>query len=224
MGLIQSWRNRPRQDQVLDALGLLTQGSAVPALATYLGGQLLPHIFTGSAQLQIPNWVLFLLPFTLVDYLYYWNHRLFHSRQLWFMHQVHHTTQHLDVWATSRNSIWTPLLLIYVWFHACLIFFTRETQAYVYGLWLMGALDLWRHSGWKTPSLLKPLGAFMILPEDHEWHHSLEKSGVNYGANLNIWDRLHGTFYRSEVKPKNLGTHTRGKLSQEIFFPWRIRL
>jgi sterol desaturase/sphingolipid hydroxylase (fatty acid hydroxylase superfamily) len=212
------------QNRILDLTGVLAQALVVPVLATFLGQEVFPLIFTPKLALPIiPAWILFILPFTLVDYLYYWNHRTLHTKLFWFLHQVHHTSEKLNITVTSRNSIWTPLFLVYVWFQAFLIYLTPETKAYLYGLWLMGALDMWRHSGWKTPQFLKVLGVFLILPEDHEWHHSLEKSGVNYGANLNIWDRLHGTYWNPPKRAQKLGSETRGTLTQELFLPWKFR-
>ncbi len=103
-----------------------------------------------------------------------------------------------------------------------LIFLTRDTQAYIYGLWLMAALDFWRHSGLSTPKVLKFLNFIFILPEDHEWHHSSDQFDVNFGGNLNLWDRLHGTYFKSSERATKLGSLARGTLWQELFFPWKI--
>lgn len=171
----------------------------------------------------ISNIILFILPFTLVDYLYYWNHRLLHKINFWFLHRVHHTSEKLDIWVTSRNSLWTPIFLIYIWVHAFLIFSVADSTAYVTGMYLHGLLDMIRHSGLQTPKRMQFLGRIFILPEDHEWHHALSREGINYGANLNVWDRLHGTFYRSKERPSILGTGSRHTLFLEWIMPWRIK-
>lgn len=115
------------------------------------------------------------------------------------------------------------MCLVYVWLHALLIHWIQDPLPYVLGMWGHGLLDLLRHSGVATPNALRFLGTFFILPEDHEWHHSQDRSGVNFGANLNFWDRWHGTFYRPNTRPEKLGTEERGRFHEELLFPWRIK-
>lgn len=224
MGLIH-WRKRSLSERIFDSFNLMNQGLIVPLVSVLIGTILIPIFFQLNSKIQISPWLLFLLPFTLVDYLYYWNHRLLHTKKLWFLHFTHHSTENLDILAASRNSIWTSYFLVYVWFHGFVIYFFENTEFYVYGLWLHGLLDLWRHSGTQTPRLFKFLGFIFILPEDHEWHHSQDKNNINFGANLNIWDRLHGTFFREAkfARAKNLGNYKREHWKVEFLYPWRIK-
>lgn len=172
--------------------------------------------------LVIPAWIQFLLPFTLIDYSYYWNHRWMHSPKLWWVHRVHHTSKKLDIFVTSRNSVWTVFFFIYIWAQALLIFSQPDPSGFLYGMYLLAGLDLWRHSGLTTPQWLRPVGTLLILPEDHEWHHASSKTGINYGANLNVWDRLHGTFHRSTIRPTTLGEEP-NSLWNDLFFPWKTK-
>jgi sterol desaturase/sphingolipid hydroxylase (fatty acid hydroxylase superfamily) len=54
------------------------------------------------------------------------------------------------------------------------------------------------HSGirshWTHPILwiLRPIGAELTV-EDHDQHHYLGKSGVNYGKQSRFWDKMFGT-------------------------------
>ncbi|MBL7546166.1 MAG: sterol desaturase family protein [Bdellovibrionaceae bacterium] len=202
------------------------QSFFVPALATFVGIKVLPLFFTLDKDVwSLPLWVQFLLPFTLIDYLYYWNHRLMHRSEFWWLHRVHHTSRRMDVFVTSRNSLWTVLFFIYIWAHAFLIFSQQDPSGYLYGMYVLAALDLWRHSGFKTPNFLRKMGLIFILPEDHSWHHSTEMVGVNFGANLNLWDRIHGTFYRNWEFPKALGEKNPDQsLWINLFFPWKAKL
>lgn len=212
------------RDSVLDGTGLLWQAVAVPAVASLLGMSILPAVFGFPVdKFVISPWILFLLPLTMVDYLYYWNHRLLHGSRFWAFHRVHHSATQLDIWVTSRNSLWTPFLLVYVWFHAFLIFTLHDSSFYVFGMILHGALDLVRHSGIRTPAGLGFLGHIFILPDDHQWHHSRDRYGVNFGANLSLWDRFHGTLYRPGVTPSAIGLEDRGNLRDELLFPWRLK-
>jgi sterol desaturase/sphingolipid hydroxylase (fatty acid hydroxylase superfamily) len=223
LGLIH-WQKRSISERIFDSLNLINQGFIIPLISVIIAVVIMPMIYDLDSKYVISSWILFLLPPTLVDYIYYWNHRLLHSKKLWFLHFTHHSSENLDILAASRNSIWTSYFLIYVWFHAFVIYFFENAEFYVYGLWLHGFLDLWRHSGKATPNYLNFLGFFLILPEDHEWHHSRDKNNINFGANLNIWDRFHGTFYRDvqRARAKNLGNNKREHWKIEFIFPWRI--
>ncbi len=179
-----------------------------------------PH---ARGSLQCPGGIAFAISFVGIDYLYYWNHRWLHQVKLWPFHRVHHSSKSLDLFATSRNSLWTIFLIVYLWSQAAFLFFLQDPWPFALGVALSSTLDIWRHSGFTTPNMIrKLLGAFLILPEDHEWHHSQEISGVNYGANLNIWDQLHGTFYRPNVRAQALGEDLGGSLWAWFWAPWRM--
>jgi len=224
LDLVEVWQRRSLGEKFTDVVGLAMQSLLVPVVATYLGTQLLPSLFTiDKDAVAIPNWIQFLLPFTLVDYLYYWNHRMMHREKFWWLHRVHHTSRQLDIFVTSRNSIWTVFFFIYIWSHSFLIFSQKDPSGFLYGMYLLAAMDLWRHSNIKTPPWARGFGAIFILPEDHEWHHARDKAGVNFGANLNLWDRLHGTFFRSWEKPKLLGEEENHSAWLNLFFPWRAK-
>ncbi len=38
----------------------------------------------------------FILSFVIVDYFYYWNHRLCYTSLMWQIHQVNHTVTHME--------------------------------------------------------------------------------------------------------------------------------
>ena len=75
-------------------------GKPREAIAEYL-------LWRGAVE--VPSWLAFVISFVVIDYAYYWNHRLLHGA-LWRWHAVHHTASRLDVVVTSRNTLWTPLL------------------------------------------------------------------------------------------------------------------
>lgn len=198
---------RSKSDWWVDLAGLMSQGLLVPLIQAsvfqILWRNLLPEFYQ---SIQVSMTTAFLIHFLLIDYLYYWNHRLLHTEGLWRFHKVHHSARSLDVWVTGRNSLVTPFLIIYVWTQSFFIFLLGDPKPFLLAAAASAALDIWRHSQLNPKGLCAVfLGSFMILPKDHEWHHSSEKFGINFGANLNLWDRWHGTFFRSSQAPQNLG-------------------
>lgn len=188
---------RDRGAWVVDASGLVVQGTIAAALV------LLVPLRRGA--IDVPFWPAFLLSFVAVDYAYYWNHRLLHGA-LWRWHAVHHTAPRLDVVVTSRNTLWTPLLIVYVWAGIAAVFLLRDPSGFLLGLSLTAALDLWRHSPLVPPPRVRRMLSWIVVtPHEHAWHHSRSRMEVNFGANFTIWDRLHGTFDASDALPERLG-------------------
>lgn len=224
-------RARSYEDWVLDAVGLFFQGILIPILQATMVYHY-QHFLPGDRSLNLPPIAAFLLSFVFVDYLYYWNHRLFHTRW-WRIHMVHHTLTEMHVLGTSRNTLWTSFLIIYLWVHALFIYLLQDPTWYIVGVSLTSALDLWRHSPVFFASrpaevstakslLYRWLSALLILPQEHAWHHASGCERGNYGANLKIWDKLHGTYYdKCDKPPDSLGVKTDLSLTQKLVWPFR---
>lgn len=203
-------RRRGWQDWVLDLAGLGVQGTLIPMLSTLFATRLWPLLLPADG-LRV-GWVGgFLLNFVLVDYLYYWNHRALHH--LWPLHRVHHGAPDMDVLVTSRNTLWTSLLLVYVWANSLLLHVVDDPRGVAAGMVLTAALDLWRHApvGGGLPGLIRPV--------HHAWHHSTHHHDVNFGANWSWWDRLHGTFLDATRPPEALGEDPRLPLVRALVWP-----
>ncbi|MCG8314234.1 MAG: sterol desaturase family protein [Pseudomonadales bacterium] len=214
-------RRRVTNDWVLDLSGLLIQGALIPWLQVaviVVGlGVLVPQ-YQGTWNL--PGWLAFGVCFVLVDYAYYWNHRLFHKRKLWTVHKVHHSATQMDVFNTSRNTLWTSFLIVYLWLNGIMIYLLADPYYYILAITVTAILDLWRHSRLQPKGgLEKILGSFLILPKDHAWHHSQDIYDVNFGANLNFWDRLHGTLHRTTAFPVTMGVDDGLSLSKKLWWP-----
>ncbi len=212
------------QDWLLDIAGLLFQGLVIPILqitVVYQGYKMLFSDWENSINLT--SSLAFLLSFVVIDYLYYWNHRLLHTAWLWPLHQVHHTMTQRNVFGTSRNTLWTSFFILYLWVHSLFIYLLADPTGYILGVSLTSALDLWRHSEIEPQPnsfMTRFLSPWLILPRDHAWHHSNDSTIGNYGANLKIWDRLHGTYFSHNLPPMSLGITTKLTLIQKIFFPF----
>ncbi len=193
---------RSRGEWLADGAGLLVQGVVVPFVETALVYAGLYRFFPQlRGAVAISPITAFALNFVLVDYLYYWNHRLLHGA-LWPWHALHHSAEDLDVWVTSRNTLWTPVLIVYIWINGLFAFILKDPSAYLMSAAITAALDLWRHSGAWPADWTLPL---LITPREHAWHHSAERFDRNFGANLKLWDRLHGTHFDPRTAPGKLG-------------------
>lgn len=220
----QQISKKPLTDWLLDLCGLAIQGLFIPALQIgllYQSLQLLGPSWENSFEISAP--FSFLLSFVLVDYAYYWNHRWLHSFA-WPWHRVHHTLTQLDVLGSSRNSLWSSFLILYLWVHTLMLYLLKDPSGYLWGISLTAMLDLWRHSLLAPPPtgrLYALLSPWLILPQDHALHHARHHS--NFGANLKLWDILHRTHQPSKHLPKQLGLKTSLTFWQKLLYPFETK-
>lgn len=208
---------------ILDGLGLVSQGVLVPlgqlALSSYLLSVFFPS-FRG--MLSISWWSALTIHFFVVDYIYYWVHRGMHSQPFWWLHRVHHTAEGMDFFISSRNSLWTPLFLPYIWLNGVMVFLLNDARPFLVVSAISSSLDLYRHTGSLFSSshpFVKFFGKVFITSQDHAWHHSTHKSRFNFSANLKLWDIFHGTYYHSENMPQRYGIPFAVSLWRKIFWP-----
>ena len=144
------------------------------------------------------------------DFVLYWSHRAFHEvPALWKIHAVHHSVEHMDWMAGSRNHV------VQTFVDRCLV---------MVPLYLLGttkeALDLYVafaafqavyvHANVGIP--LGPLKYFLATPQYHHWHHSSQRPAIdtNYAVHMPFYDRLFGTYHMpGEHWPSDYGTTRR---------------
>ena len=172
----------------VDLLGL-TLAAPLPAFA-------FAHRLATIRMDSAPAWVgLYLL----VEFAYYWHHRLTHRvRWFWASHSVHHSSNELMLASAVRLG-WTGRLGGAIAFFAPLVWLGFPPQA-VFGLVAAGLFyQFWIHADW-LPSL-GPLEWVLNTPTHHRVHHASnpEYLDCNYGSSLIVFDRLFGTFV--ELRP-----------------------
>jgi sterol desaturase/sphingolipid hydroxylase (fatty acid hydroxylase superfamily) len=144
------------------------------------------------------------------DFVLYWSHRMFHEvPALWKFHAVHHSVEHMDWMAGSRNHV------VQTFVDRCLV---------MVPLYLLGttkeALDLYVafaafqavyvHANVGIP--LGPLKYILATPQYHHWHHSSQSPAIdtNYAVHMPFYDRLFGTYHMpGEHWPSDYGTTKR---------------
>ena len=209
-------------DRLLNLAGLAVQGIAVPAAGYLIASRLLATRWPEAAgSLPLGWWGAFALNFVFVDFLYYWQHRLFHRAPgLWALHLCHHASSQVSVWAASRNSLAINFLFVYLLVNPVLGFLCDRPDGFFAGAAVTASLDLWRHArlpGARWPAWLR---AVLITPEVHHDHHSPGGQQTNFGANLVWWDRLFGTARGARGYPAAYGTPMAPGPWRQFLFPW----
>lgn len=186
------------------------------ALAGTLGvgaGQLvfngISGVGIGAVYLVIWNWTPLKMPldaawswgllFLLLEFLYYWQHRMSHEvRWLWASHSVHHSAEELTLpaafrlgWTGSLSGLWLfflPLPLL-GWHPVAIVAMLAINLRFQYFL----------HS--ELPPWLGPLEWIFNTPSAHRVHHASNPAYLdrNFGGVLIVFDRLFGTYARETV-------------------------
>lgn len=134
--------------------------------------------------------------FVLVDFIYYWNHRLEHRVSvLWGHHSVHHSSPAFDL-TTSLRVAWhdgVTAALVY----GPLAALGMEPTMIAVLIQVNLLLQVWIHT--QAIRRVPGLEGIINTPAAHRVHHGSTPHAIdkNYGGFLMIWDRMFGT-YRSE--------------------------
>ena len=221
----KSWQHRTRWDWALDVSGLWLQGLLIPFLQVSLvAGCLILFLPDWRSRLSLPPGLGFFLSFVVVDYLYYWNHRLLHTRWFWPAHRVHHDSRQFDVLMTSRNTLWSPFLIVYLWIHGFFLFVLDQTQGYMLGVAVSAAMDLWRHTRFfpkGSGRFVRGFQKFFVSPRTHAIHHGSSGPPSNFGANWSLWDKLHGTYAEQNCFPIQFGEDLSESADQTKLPGWK---
>lgn len=131
----------------------------------------------------------------LTDLAQYWFHRAFHRVEfLWGFHAVHHSAKHMDWLAGARMHFVEIVLLRGVTSLPLLTlgFSPSVMQAYIAFVYVYSSLI---HANLRGD--FDRLGAWVVTPRFHHWHHGLEEEAVdkNFAIHFPWLDRLFGTYH-----------------------------
>jgi sterol desaturase/sphingolipid hydroxylase (fatty acid hydroxylase superfamily) len=128
-----------------------------------------------------------------VDFFYYWSHRVSHTLPLWWaLHALHHSSTRFNLSLGLRNSWisgWMDWIFVLpaplLGFHPVLV---------AAAVAIMQVWDFLCHAHYvgKLPGI----DAIFNSPSNHRMHHSVAAAHrlCNLGGMLIIWDRLFGTY------------------------------
>jgi sterol desaturase/sphingolipid hydroxylase (fatty acid hydroxylase superfamily) len=134
------------------------------------------------------------LLFLLVEFCYYWQHRMSHEvRWLWATHSVHHSPNELTLPAASRLG-WTGLISGLWVFFLPLVAMGFNPAAIALLITLNLRFQYFLHT--ELVGRLGPLEWIFNTPSAHRVHHASNPAYIdrNYGGVLIVFDRLFGTY------------------------------
>lgn len=217
-------RSKSTTDWVVDSISLFMHFFAIPALQVLIVGGLLSWL-APQWRGTLPSGIgISLLIYIIVDYGWYWNHRILHSNTpLWRLHRTHHAPTQIDLFVTSRNLLITHFLMIYFWAIGGVVYLLQDPTSFLVLASFGMVLNFWGHTSFTLPCnhiINRIVAAVFVTPREHLWHHSRERPHCNFGTVISIWDRLHGTFYCESETPKAYGETYKKTVWNQLFWPF----
>ena len=151
---------------------------------------------------QLPLMVTVVLSIIVLDFIIYLQHVLVHAvPALWRLHRVHHADLDYDVTTGARFHPIEIILSMLIKFATIIVLGPPVVAVIIFEV-LLNAMAMFNHANVGLPKPVdKFLRWFIVTPDMHRVHHSIEddETNSNFGFNLSWWDRLFGT-YRNQPR------------------------
>jgi len=147
--------------------------------------------------LDAPAWVAVLGSILALDLGIYFQHVLFHAVPgLWRLHRMHHADLEIDVTTGARFHPVEILLSMLIKLGIVAAIGAPALGVLLFEV-LLNLTSMFNHGNVRMgPGLDRLLRLFVVTPDMHRVHHSIERreTDSNFGFNLPWWDRLFGTY------------------------------
>jgi sterol desaturase/sphingolipid hydroxylase (fatty acid hydroxylase superfamily) len=156
--------------------------------------------------IEAPLWLAVVCSVMMLDFFIWLQHVMVHAIPvLWRLHRVHHADLDFDVTTGARFHTLEILLSMLIKFAVILLLGPPLVAVVAFEV-LLNATSMFNHGNVRLPAALdRVLRLFVVTPDMHRVHHSVEEdeTNSNFGFNLPWWDRLFGT-YRAQPRAGHL--------------------
>ena len=148
---------------------------------------------------RLPLAAKFILGLVVFDFVSFAVHVTLHrSNTLWNVHKVHHSTLHLDGFATTRTHMFENMLR-FVPGQAVLFVMGMSATVVAPVVAIAAIYGVSNHSNLGTN--MRWAEFLLVTPRLHRRHHVPSTTQHNFGAIFSIWDRCFGTLIQRETTP-----------------------
>lgn len=199
-------------------LGLLVLNSLLlrllfPAAAVGMAALASEHGWGLLQRIDLPAGLEVILAVVAMDFVIWLQHVMVHAiPALWRLHRVHHADPDYDVTTGARFHPIEIALSMLIKFAAILVLGPPVLAVILFEVILNG-MAMFNHGNVGLPPALdRWLRFFVVTPDMHRVHHSVEddEANSNFGFNLSWWDRLFGTYLdqpRGGHEAMHIGIH-----------------
>ena len=240
--LVAAWEALKPARAATTSLSLRWLGNVILFLVAGAIGAFLPSLTVDSAAvlareqgwglLNVFSWhgaVGIALSFIVLDFIGYWEHRLYHAVPiLWRLHALHHSDTDLDVTTTIRHHPFEVLTQLPLNMAAAIVFGFPAVAIVLYGTVVFIA-QLFQHGNVELPTGLRWVSILVMTPDLHRVHHSVayDENNSNFSNLLTIWDRMFGTL-RPEARATlrvglaDFASDKFQRLDRMLVLPWLV--
>ena len=151
---------------------------------------------------QTPYRIAVVLSVVIMDFAIYLQHVMFHAIPVfWRMHRMHHADLEFDVTTGVRFHPFEIILSMLIKFVVIVVLGPPVLAVVAFEV-VLNATSMFNHGNVRMlRSVDRVLRWFVVTPDMHRVHHSMEdyETNSNFGFNLPWWDRLLGT-YRAQPR------------------------
>jgi sterol desaturase/sphingolipid hydroxylase (fatty acid hydroxylase superfamily) len=201
------------------------------AIILLIGNYFVSTVFgwAANADLQafvqnLPIVVQVLILIICADFVLYWSHRMFHENpRLWRIHAVHHSVEHMDWLAGSRNHVVQTFVDRCIAMVPLYLIGPDKAALDIYVI-IAGIQSVFVHANIGIP--FGPLKYIICTPQYHHWHHSSEAPAIdtNYAVHMPLFDMIFGTYHMPDKHwPAHYGTTSPLPRSfwGQLFYPFK---
>lgn len=146
---------------------------------------------------RVPFWLSVLVAVISMDFVIWLQHVMVHAvPALWRLHRVHHADLDYDLTTGARFHPLEIILSMLIKFATIMVLGPPLIAVILFEVILNG-MAMFNHGNVRLPTGLDQLLRwFIVTPDMHRVHHSVEddEANSNFGFNLSWWDRLLGTY------------------------------
>lgn len=179
---------------------------------------------------ELPFWFVVIASVVIMDFIIYLQHVMVHAvPALWRLHRMHHADLDFDVTTGARFHPLEIILSMVIKF-ATIVVLGPPVLAVVIFEVVLNATAMFNHGNVRLPqSIDRVLRWFVVTPDMHRVHHSVEddEANSNFGFNLPWWDRLFGTYRdqpRAGHQGMTIGIHKYRQAKQVAWLPGMLLL
>ena len=177
-------------NSVLLRLAFPLAAAGMAAFAAANGWGLLNHF-------PVPLWLAVPIAVMAMDFVIWLQHVMVHAvPALWRLHRVHHADLDYDVTTGARFHPIEIGLSMLIKFATIAVLGPPVVAVVIFEV-LLNATAMFNHGNIRLPAALdRVLRWFVVTPDMHRVHHSVEgdETNSNFGFNLPWWDRVFGTY------------------------------
>ncbi len=199
----------PRRQLIIPKLMRWSNNLALVFLNTIILRLVFPIVAVGMAAFashhgwgifnyfDVPLYLSVVICVIILDAVIYLQHVMVHSVPvLWRLHRVHHADPDFDVTTGARFHPIEILLSMLIKLSVIIVLGPPVIAVIIFEI-LLNATAMFNHSNIRLNTTIdKYLRLFVVTPDMHRVHHSVEadETNSNFGFNLPWWDRLFGTY------------------------------